>query len=205
MNKQLSLATALLACVTLAANGVPALASGQAHSHQHTSSYAGQETRDIKSLSADDIAELQRGGGWGLAKAAELNGVPGPAHLLEMKEDIALTADQISAIQALFDAMNAKAKQQGAALIDLERQLEAHFRSGSITDAILKDSLNQIAETREALRYTHLSTHLKTPAILTKHQIALYNQLRGYASKDPCANIPKGHNPAMWKKHNGCE
>jgi hypothetical protein len=47
--------------------------------------YAGQDARDIKSLSAEDIAELRRGGGWGFAKSAELNGMPGPAHLLELK------------------------------------------------------------------------------------------------------------------------
>ncbi len=57
-------------------------------SHSHMSKYSGQEQRIIKSLSPDDIAELRRGGGWGLAKAAELNGVPGPVHLLEMKEAI---------------------------------------------------------------------------------------------------------------------
>ncbi len=54
----------------------------------HRSKYAGEENREIKSLSADDIDELRNGGGWGLAKAAELNGVPGPAHLLEMKKEI---------------------------------------------------------------------------------------------------------------------
>tara|TARA_B100000459_G_C8427508_1_gene135893 strand:- start:202 stop:432 length:231 start_codon:yes stop_codon:yes gene_type:complete len=54
--------------------------------HKHLSKYAGQEQRAIKSLSADDIAELQRGIGWGLATAAELNSVPRPIHLLELKE-----------------------------------------------------------------------------------------------------------------------
>jgi len=44
---------------------------------QH-SEYSGDEDRAIKSLSADDIEELRRGGGWGFARAAELNGVPGP-------------------------------------------------------------------------------------------------------------------------------
>jgi hypothetical protein len=51
------------------------------------SKYAGEEKREIKSLSATDIEELQNGKGWGLAKAAELNGIPGPVHLLEMKEE----------------------------------------------------------------------------------------------------------------------
>lgn len=52
--------------------------------HSRASKYAGQQKRLIKSLSPGDIAELRRGGGWGLAKAAELNGLPGPAHLLDM-------------------------------------------------------------------------------------------------------------------------
>ncbi|HAA91518.1 MAG TPA: hypothetical protein DCE33_03675 [Rhodospirillaceae bacterium] len=54
--------------------------------HKHLSKYASQEQRAIKSLSADDVAELQRGVGWGLATAAELNSVPPPIHLLELKE-----------------------------------------------------------------------------------------------------------------------
>ena len=43
----------------------------------HKSKYAGEEKRAIKSLSAADIEELQKGGGWGLAKAAELNATLG--------------------------------------------------------------------------------------------------------------------------------
>ena len=45
--------------------------------------YAGEQQRAIKSLSEKDIADLQAGQGMGLAKAAELNGYPGPAHVLE--------------------------------------------------------------------------------------------------------------------------
>lgn len=56
--------------------------------HSHKSKYVGQEKREIKSLSETDIEELRNGRGWGLAKAAELNGLPGPAHLLEMKKAI---------------------------------------------------------------------------------------------------------------------
>ena len=36
--------------------------------------YAGQDTRSIKSLSAEDVAALLKGEGMGMAKAAELNG-----------------------------------------------------------------------------------------------------------------------------------
>ena len=52
------------------------------------SPYAGEHKRSIKTLSKHDIEQLQNGKGWGMAKAAELNGVPGPAHILEMKAEI---------------------------------------------------------------------------------------------------------------------
>ena len=68
----------------------------------YKSKYLGQEKREIKSLSESDIEELKNGKGWGLAKAAELNGVPGPAHLLEMKEEISLTSDQVQKIERIY-------------------------------------------------------------------------------------------------------
>jgi hypothetical protein len=171
----------------------------------HRSAYAGEEFRAIKSLSADDIAELRRGGGWGLAKAAELNGMPGPAHLLEMKDAIALDAAQVAAIEAIHEDMKAAAIVEGERLIALEEALDRQFRDGTITDDALLAALEAIAAARKALRYVHLSTHLKTPAILSRDQIAQYNRLRGYTDPDPCANPPEGHDPAMWRKHNGCE
>lgn len=171
----------------------------------HSSGYAGQEKRSIKSLSEDDIAELQAGSGWGLAKAAELNGVPGPKHLLEMKDQIELSNDQVNSIEKLFDEMNAAAMELGAKLIEKERLLELRFQNDIPDAAELESLLNDIGQTRSSLRFVHLSAHLKTPGILSVHQITKYNQLRGYASDDPCSNIPEGHNAIMWKKHNGCE
>lgn len=172
--------------------------------HAHISKYAGQEKRPIKSLSADDIAELQRGGGWGLAKAAELNGVPGPIHLLEMQEEIRLSEKQISEITQLFDDMKMEAIEHGNRQIALEKALDTQFRDGSVTRDTLQESLRAIAETRMHLRFAHLSTHLKTPAILTREQLARYTLLRGYNIDDPCTAVPDGHDAAMWRKHNGC-
>jgi Spy/CpxP family protein refolding chaperone len=168
------------------------------------SKYAGEETREIKSLSPDDIAELRRGGGWGMAKAAELNGVPVPAHLLEMKDEIPLTPDQIAALEAVYADMTEKAVAEAETLIALEAALDRNFADRTITDESLRAQLAEIAATRSALRYIHLSTHLKTPAILTEAQIARYNTLRGYGADDPCAAVPAGHDPVMWRQHNGC-
>lgn len=181
-----------------------AMAQGERPSGPHQSPYAGQESRGIKSLSAEDIAELRRGGGWGLARAAELNGVPGPAHLLELQDEIGLSTEQRGAITALYEEMKAAAIAEGERLIALEQALEDDFRGGAATEERLRASLADIAQSRERLRFIHLRTHLRTPTILTAQQIARYNVLRGYA-QDPCANRPAGHDPAMWRRHNGCD
>jgi hypothetical protein len=46
--------------------------------------YAGQQNRTIKALSDEDIVGLLKGDGMGFAKAAELNGYPGPKHVLDL-------------------------------------------------------------------------------------------------------------------------
>lgn len=173
--------------------------------HSHTSAYAGQEHRQIKSLSQADIAQLKAGAGWGLAKTAELNGVPGPLHLLEMKEQIDLSPTQTESIEALYQKMKLEAVALGAQLIEQEWALEQRFRENMPDADELKEMLNAIGETSAALRYVHLSAHLSTPDILTEHQMRKYNNLRGYDSGDPCHNIPAGHNANMWRKHNDCE
>ena len=193
----------VLLTLALLLPGLAAQASENASSHR--SKYAGQQSREIKSLSAEDIAELRRGGGWGLAKAAELNGVPGPTHLLEMKDEISLDEAQRSAIGAIYRRMKSRAIHHGERLIDLERRLESDFRNRTITDALLRTSLDDIAETKKELRYVHLAAHIETLKVLSEKQIRTYNALRGYSKADPCANVPKGHNAEMWRKHNNCE
>ena len=168
------------------------------------SPYAGQESRLLKSLSQEDIAELRHGRGWGLAKVAELNGVPGPAHLLELKNEIPLSAGQASAISAIFEGMRADAIAEGERLITREQALDEAFRARNITNESLRKMLADIEESRSVLRYIHLAAHLSTSALLTEDQIARYDALRGYGS-DICANTPQGHDPKMWREHNGCE
>jgi len=173
--------------------------------HEYKSKYTGQEMRAIKSLSESDIDELINGKGWGLAKAAELNGVPGPVHLLEMKDEIALSEEQVKAIKAIYRGMKKVAVQEGEKLIRLERELNDHFANRTINDKLLRELLARIEDTRKKLRYVHLSAHLRTPAVVSEKQVKLYNKLRGYSNDDPCENIPEGHNEEMWRKHNNCQ
>ena len=166
--------------------------------------YAGQQLRDIKSLSQADIEDLQNGRGWGLAKPAELNGLPGPVHLLEYKSELQLSESQIKAITAIYETMNNQAKQLGRQYIDQERVLEQYLIEPDISEERLHAQILSNAKLHGELRYAHLRAHLQTPAILNAAQIEKYNMLRGYGSGDPCDSPPSGHDVTMWKKHNNC-
>lgn len=179
---------------------IPTLAQ---HSHGSQTPYAGMQNRAIKSLSDNDINELRRGGGWGLALAAELNGMPGPAHLLELKDQIPLAADQVTKTQALLDEMRKASIPTGERLIAAEKALEAAFAAGKVDEPSLRSLLTEAESARTELRFIHLSQHYKTVQFLKPEQIKRYNILRGYA-EDPCKNIPDGHNPEMYRRHMGC-
>ena len=149
--------------------------------------------------------DLRAGRGWGLALPAELNGVPGPAHLLELKDQLGLSPDQVGQIQSIFAAMQTDAKAAGERFIATEAAIEAAFRDGSMTSERLRALIEASAAARAELRFVHLSRHLETPSLLSEDQISRYNELRGYGTTDPCATIPEGHDAAMWKRHNKCE
>lgn len=168
------------------------------------SEYAGQEIREIKSLSGQDIDEIQRGQGWGLAKAAELNGVPGPRHVLDLRNQLDLTATQVEQIEDSFDAMQAEAISVGSEFLSAEKSLEKLFRQQSVDDKALHDLLVASALARAELRYVHLSRHLEMLNVLSAEQVATYNSLRGYTD-DPCAAIPAGHDAELWRRHNNCQ
>jgi Spy/CpxP family protein refolding chaperone len=155
------------------------------------SPYAGQQVRSIKALSADDIAALLKGEGSGMAKAAELNGYPGPRHVLDLAGELSLTADQREQVQAIFDRMSAAAKPLGAELVEREQRLDRLFQSGDISPDRLGDETAGVAELQGRLRSVHLAAHLKTKALLSPEQIARYQQLRGYG--DPTAPAHHHH------------
>ena len=144
--------------------------------------YAGQQSRPIKALSDDDIAALQNGEGMGMAKAAELNGYPGPKHVLDLARQLQLTDGQWRGVQAIFDRMSAAAKPLGGELIAQEQVLDQLFAKGDITPDRLAAATAAIAELQGRLRAVHLSAHVETRALLNPDQIARYKQLRGYGA-----------------------
>jgi Spy/CpxP family protein refolding chaperone len=142
--------------------------------------YAGLEARSIKALSEQQIADLRAGRGMGLALAAELNGYPGPMHVLELAESLHLSDQQRAKMQELFTAMKAEAIPLGERLIAQEADLDKQFANKTITPASLAASTDAIGITHAALRQTHLKYHLSTLEVLTPAQVQHYAELRGY-------------------------
>ena len=153
--------------------------------------YAGQQARAIKALSDDDIAALRKGEGMGMAQAAELNGYPGPKHVLDLAQQLQLTDAQRRDVQAIFDRMSAAAKPLGRELIAQEQALDQLFAKGDITPDRLAATTAAIAELQGRLRAVHLSAHLETRALLNAEQVFRYEQLRGYS--DPHAPMQQHH------------
>lgn len=171
--------------VVTVASAVLALASTTSLAQ---SPYAGMQTRPIKALSTQQIDDLRAGRGMGLALAAELNGYPGPSHVLELSEKLALSPAQRQRIQELFESMKAEATPIGARLIEQETALDQQFASRSITPDALKDATVKIGMTQAELRNAHLKYHLETAQILSPDQMKQYAELRGYVS-----DAPAGH------------
>ncbi len=146
------------------------------------SPYSGQESREIKALSSEDIHGYLSGKGLGLAKAAELNGYPGPSHVLSLASELGLSADQTQRTESLFKSMEAKAISLGKPLVEEERKLDKLFAEKNITPESLDQSLTRIGALLAQVRKAHLETHLAQAAILTPVQVFKYMALRGYSN-----------------------
>ena len=140
-----------------------------------------------RSLAPEEIRGLQEGEGMWLARAAELNGFPGPAHILEAARagKIDLYAEQRQAIERIHAATKAKAQALGHQILAQEAALETTFRSGRIVEADLARQVEDIGRKLAELRLTHLRAHVLTAALLRPEQIEEYYQYRGYAAPSP--------------------
>lgn len=178
---------AVLVAVTLAMS--PALAQHAQHpaspapaASPGTQPYAGMERRRVKALSEAQERDLRDGRGMGLALAAELNGYPGPMHVLEHADALRLTPAQRAVMQALRDRMMAEARTIGAELLLLEEALDGMFAGGAADTGRLAALSAAIGALGGRLREAHLATHIATRDALDPGQREAYARLRGYAA-----------------------
>jgi Spy/CpxP family protein refolding chaperone len=171
---------------------VALLALGSAAPAQHQP-YAGLEQRPVKALSPEQIADLSAGRGMGLALAAELNGYPGPRHVLDLAEPLGLSADQRARTEALFNEMAREASALGATIISGETALDRLFASKQATEQTVRAAVAELGTRQGELRLTHLKYHLAMVELLSPEQTARYNSLRGYAADVPAAPVGAPH------------
>ncbi len=156
--------------------------------------YAGLETRQIKALSPEQIAEYKQGHGMGLALAAELNGFPGPKHVLELSNELGLTSEQRRDVQDVYNGMHSTAVDLGEQIVEREAELDELFVDGDIDEQSLQSYLTELASLQGELRNAHLAAHLETKNLLTVDQVDSYNQMRGYQSQEH-QHHPGNHGP----------
>jgi hypothetical protein len=167
--------------VTLAIVAVMALGGLAAAQHQHGDTpYAGLHQRAIKALSEQQLADLRTGRGMGLALSAELNGYPGPLHVLELADELRLDSGLREKIRDLFAAMKTEAVPAGETLIAQESALDRAFADRTISPELLAKLTGEIGQAQGRLRAIHLKYHLMTTDLLSPSQRERYAELRGY-------------------------
>lgn len=156
-----------------------------------TQPYAGQQAREIKALTAEEIQAYLAGAGSGFAKAAELNHYPGPMHALESAAALDLSPEQRDALTVLMQRHKAEARAQGAEVVRLERELDALFAGARATPQAVDAKAAEIGAAQARYRSAHLKTHIETAKLLTPEQIVRYDAVRGYTAG--IGETPKHH------------
>lgn len=158
------------------------IAAGVAAS-ETPSPYAGERTRPIKALAPETVEGYLAGKGMELAKAAELNGYPGPRHVLDLADRLHLTPAQVAAVEAAHAAMTAEAQRLGRAIVAQESELDRLFASGCAAAAEVDRLTAEIAALQGQLRAAHLKAHLAIRPLFDGAAVARYNALRGYGGE----------------------
>jgi len=145
--------------------------------------YAGQESRRIKSLSEAEVRAYLEGRGMGLAKPAELNGYPGPMHVIELADRLHLSEAQRAQAQESFGRMRAEAVRLGKLIVEKEAELDRLFAETKVNPENLRSKVSEIAGLQGELRVVHLRAHLEMKRALSPEQVRRYDELRGYGGE----------------------
>jgi Spy/CpxP family protein refolding chaperone len=144
--------------------------------------YADLARRRVKALSDEQAAGLLAGRGLSLALAAELNGYPGPMHVLEHAAALGLTPEQRARAEELRRDMEGEARAIGARIVASEEELDALFARGEADAGRLASLTAALGALGGRLREAHLAAHIGMREALSPDQRAAYARLRGYTS-----------------------
>lgn len=117
------------------------------------------------------------GRGFGMAFVADRNGYPGPMHVLELKTELGLSAEQEQRARELYDRVMAE-RGRSTRLLEAEQRLERLFVEGAVTEPGLRAAVAEIERARTEVRLVHLLAHVQTRDFLTPAQRATYHRAR---------------------------
>jgi Spy/CpxP family protein refolding chaperone len=137
------------------------------------------------SLPGNQMQALLEGQGMGLARVADLSGYPGPLHVLELADSLALSEEQADVARALRAGVLQEAPALGARIVESEREVDELFAGGAVDDDALGARVHEIARLHAELRLVHLRAHLAMREALTPAQNARYHALRHGAEASP--------------------
>lgn len=147
--------------------------------HGHGGGTAGDRGHgSVQACEAEFEAVVRDGRGFGMAFTADQTGYPGPLHVLELKDRLALTAEQEATARTMMHAMFAESRPKGAALLEAEARLRKLFADGAPSEAAVRAAVAEVERARSEVRLVHLLTHLKTRDLLTEAQRRIYHEAR---------------------------
>jgi Spy/CpxP family protein refolding chaperone len=169
-----------LAVTLLSALAIPAGAQHTGHGTQQGAGHAGggDGHRAAQACATQFEQVVAEGRGFGMAFAADQNGYPGPMHILELRERLALTPDRVARADAMMRAMFEDSRPKSARLREAEARLRRLFAEGVANEAAVKAAVAEVERARSDVRLVHLLTHLRARDLLTDHQRRLYHDAR---------------------------
>ena len=157
---------------------LPLTADAQHAGHQHTPGPPSEGHQKAQACLDEFDAVVRDGRGFGMAFAADQHGYPGPMHVLELKERLALTPEQEARVRTLMHAMFAESRPKSARLLDAEARLRALFAGGTADETAVRAAAADVERARAEVRVVHLMAHLKTRDLLTDAQRRAYHDAR---------------------------
>jgi Spy/CpxP family protein refolding chaperone len=175
------------------------VADGDSAEEARAAAHAAEAAREgigIPALSEGQIAAYLDGRAMWMASVAELNRYPGPRQVLELADELELTAEQQQAIINLDKEMRPQAIRLGKQLIAQEQRLNRLFAWGQASAENIKATVTDIGVIQAKLRYTHLRAHIRAKGLLTSEQVKRYDELQGQATPNGEGGNKAGCNAA---------
>jgi len=124
-----------------------------------------------------DRAELLDGKPAGETAYAVFVGYPTRERLLEFKEQLGLTRDQLRKMDAITRDEPVALKVKGEEIVEAEDALLKLMQTGTANERTVRTHVEKIGKLRADLRFMQLQVFLRLKALLTPNQAERYKEL----------------------------